>query len=68
MGSGLLEMGSVAGSASRLNCSLRTEILLTSFAVCNWWHETPQLFFRVPGWGTFTPCSCAHVDLVPEYI
>ncbi|KAK4544399.1 hypothetical protein LTR36_004290 [Oleoguttula mirabilis] len=36
--------------------------------VCNWWHEMPQLFFRITGYGDFTPLSCADVYLMPEYI
>ncbi|TKA76132.1 hypothetical protein B0A55_03244 [Friedmanniomyces simplex] len=39
--------------------------------VCNWWHEGPQLFFRNIYYDTpelFTPCSCADVYLIPEYL
>ncbi|KAK0983102.1 hypothetical protein LTR91_011334 [Friedmanniomyces endolithicus] len=39
--------------------------------VCNWWHEDPQLFFRNIYYNTpelFTPCSCADVYLMPEYV
>ncbi|KAF2164909.1 hypothetical protein M409DRAFT_24812 [Zasmidium cellare ATCC 36951] len=37
--------------------------------VCDWWHGTLQLFFRLyPSRRGVTPCSCADVYLVPEYI
>lgn len=37
--------------------------------VCDWWHGTLQLFFRLPSYGTkSTPSSCADVELVPEYV
>jgi len=40
-------------------------------AVCDWWHEVPQLFFRISYYNTpskFTPCNCADVDLIPVYL
>ncbi|KAK4494157.1 hypothetical protein PRZ48_014455 [Zasmidium cellare] len=37
--------------------------------VCDWWHGTFQLFFRLySSSGKSTPSSCADVYLVPEYI
>lgn len=36
--------------------------------VCDWWHGTVQLFFRIAYYGVeSTPSSCADVYLIPEY-
>ena len=36
--------------------------------VCDWWHGSPQLFFRINYYDDPAPCSCAEVWLCPEYI
>lgn len=38
--------------------------------VCDWWHDSPQLFFRISYYNSVSPApsSCADVDLIPVYI
>nr|POE72145.1 hypothetical protein CFP56_12021 [Quercus suber] len=33
---------------------------------CEWWHEVPQLFFRVGYYNDTLPCSCADIELCLE--
>ncbi|KAK4987052.1 hypothetical protein LTR66_001544 [Elasticomyces elasticus] len=36
--------------------------------VCNWWHNVPQLFYKLSYYDYPNPCSCADVNLIPEYL
>jgi len=43
-----------------------------SWLVCDWWHDSPQLFYKVSASGGSTadsvPSTCAKVNLLPEYL
>lgn len=62
------------GESSSFSLSLAPSMVLgwrtnaDEILVCDWWHGVPQLFFRINGYYDKAPCSCADVDLCPEYL
>jgi hypothetical protein len=56
-----LQWNSSSGSSTASN-------QFDGWVVCDWWHSVPQLFFRLAGFNTPLPKSCADIYLKVEYI